>query len=221
MRNGSTRSIALAVRRDELGQAAGRDAGAPGLELARGSRADDPVDLSGEAVDEAGLEAADGRLADHARRRDEVDLDEARGAGEERLHRDLDPRREYAADVFALRRDDVEVRRGAEVDDDRGRAVALLRGDGVDDPVGADLARVVVADRDPRLDARPDDEQRRMRPPLASRSHSRTSAGTVRREADPVDRLGVEQAAEQDAELVAGARALGREAPVLARRSSS
>ena len=60
------------------------------------------------------------------------------------------PGREHAADVLALGRDDVEVGRRAEVDDDHGRAVALLGGDGVDDPVGADLARIVVADRDAR-----------------------------------------------------------------------
>ena len=64
-------------------------------------RGDDAVDLTGEAVDDAGLEPADGRLPDHARRLDVVDLDEPRGAGEERLHRGLDPRREHAADVLA------------------------------------------------------------------------------------------------------------------------
>ena len=81
-------------------------------------------------------------------------FDEPRGAREERVHRDLDPRREHAADVLAVRRDDVEVRRRAEVDDDARRAVALARRDRVDDPVGPDLARVVVADRDARLHAR-------------------------------------------------------------------
>ena len=82
--------------------------------------ADDSVDLTGEAVDEARLEAADGRLPDHAGRRDEVDLDETGRTREKRVHRDLDPRREHTADVLAFRRDDVEVRRRSEVDHDAG-----------------------------------------------------------------------------------------------------
>ena len=61
---------------------------------------DDAVHLAGEAVDEPRLEAGDGRLPDHRRRRREVDLHEPRRPGEERLHRDLDPRREDAADVL-------------------------------------------------------------------------------------------------------------------------
>ena len=148
------------------------DAGV-GAELAA-DRGHDAVDLAGEAVDDAGLEPTDRRLADHARRLDVVDLDEARRAREERLHRGLDPGREHAADVLARRRDDVEVRRRAEVDDDHRRAVALLGGDRVDDPVGPDLARVVVADRDPRLDAGPDDEDRRLRP---ARRHAAPTRG--------------------------------------------
>ena len=52
---------------------------------------DDPVHLAREPVDKAGLEPADGRLADHRRRRREVHLDEPGGAREQRLHRDLDP----------------------------------------------------------------------------------------------------------------------------------
>jgi hypothetical protein len=74
-------------------------------------RADDPVDLAREPVHEPALEAADSGLPDHARRLREVDVHEPRRAGEERLHRDLDAGREHAADVLALRRDDVEVRR--------------------------------------------------------------------------------------------------------------
>ncbi len=72
------------------------------LELATDAR-DDPVDLAGGAVDEPALQAADGRLPDHGRRLDEVDVDEPRGAREERLHRDLDPGGEHAADVLPLR----------------------------------------------------------------------------------------------------------------------
>ena len=93
--------------------------------------------------------------ADDGRRSRVVDVHEPRRPREERLHRDLDPRRQHAAHVLALGRDDVEVRGRAEVDhDDRG-AVPLLRGDGVHDAVRTDLARVVVADRDAGLHAGP------------------------------------------------------------------
>ncbi len=46
-------------------------------------------------------------------------------------------------------RDDVEGGRRAEVDAHGQAAEALADGDRVDEPVGADLARVVVADRHP------------------------------------------------------------------------
>ena len=48
-----------------------------------------------------------------------------------------------ATDVVALRVHAVEGRRRAEVDDEERAAVALDGGDGVDDPIGADLLRVV------------------------------------------------------------------------------
>ena len=175
---------------------------------------DDPVDLAREAIDEAGLQAADGRLADHARRLGEVDLDEPRGAREERVHRDLDAGRQHAADVLAGGRDDVEVRRRAEVDDDARRAVPLARRDGVDDPVRPDLARVVVADRDAGLRPRPD---RRGAAPRSHRSarrcHSRISVGTVDERQTPSTPSESSRPFEQHAELVARALALGREPP--------
>ncbi len=123
-------------------------------------RANDPVDLARKAVDETGLQPGDGRLPDDGRRGCVVDLHEARRAGEQSIHRDLDSRREDTADVFARGRDDVEVRRRPEVDHDHGSAVAFLGRNRIHDPVGSDLAGIVVLDRDPRLDARPDDEER-------------------------------------------------------------
>ena len=56
------------------------------------------------------------------------------------------------------RRNDVVGDRGAEVDDDAGRRRPVVGGDGVDEPVGADLARVVDPDRHPGPDRGPDDE---------------------------------------------------------------
>ena len=156
---------------------------------------------------------------------DEVHLREPRGPREERVHRDLDPRREDAAHVLARRRDRVEVRGRPEVDDDARRAVALAGGDRVHDPVRADLARVVVADRDARLRPRPDDEERRLRVALGEAPCSaRTSGGTVVERQTPVTLVEVEvaqleQPADERAELVARALRLGRDAPA-ARRAA-
>ena len=151
---------------------------------------------------------------------DEVDLHEPRGAGEERVHRDLDPGRENAADVLPVRGDDVEVRGRAEVDDDARRAVALARGDRVDDPVGPDLARIVVEDRDAGLVPGPDDEERRLRVVARELLVGADERRHGRGEADAADVLEaevaqLEQPADEDAELVAGALGLGGDAPVL------
>ena len=200
----------LGVRGDQVGEAARGDRLGLDSELLADLR-DDPVHLACEPVDEAGLEAADGRLADHGRRRGEVDLDEPGGAGEQRLHRDLDPGREHAAHVIAFGRDDVEVRRRAEVDDDAGRAVALLRRDSVDDPVRPDLARVVVANRDARLHSGPDRQDRRAGPPLRDALPLALERRHGGGETDAVDVFEIEQRGERDAQLVAGPAAVGRE----------
>ena len=78
------------VRGDQLGEPARRDRLGLDAELLA-DPPDDPVHLAGEPVDEPGLEPTDGRLADHGRRRHEVDLHEPGRPGEERVHRDLDP----------------------------------------------------------------------------------------------------------------------------------
>ena len=72
---------------------------------------------------------------------------------------DLEARRDHASQELALVGDDVEVRAGAEVDDDRGTAEAREGGQRVDDPVGADLARVVREDETPVLVPGPDDQR--------------------------------------------------------------
>ena len=70
------------------------------------------------------------------------------------------------------------------------------------DPIGADLTRVVVADRDSGLHARADDEQRRVRPLRRQRLPLAHEHGDGGREADAVDAFELEQPAEEDAELV-------------------
>ena len=180
VRNGSTFSIVSRVRRDEVGEAAGRDARALGAELARGCapRCRPPVPRTRRRARTGGPPTV--VLPMTVARRRVVDVHEPRRPREERLHRDLDPRRQHAADVLALGRDDVEVRRGAEVDDDDGRAVPLLRRDRVHDAVRPDLARIVVADRDARS-SRPARRRGSAREPTSPRpaSHSRISTGTV------------------------------------------
>ena len=171
---------------------------------------DDRVDLAGEAVDEARLERRHGRLADHALGGAEGDLAEPRRAREERVHRDLDPRREHAAGELARRRDDVEVGRGAEVDDDRRGAVALARRHGVGDPVGPDLARVVVADRHAgRRRPGPSTSSSTPAQRSAKASYSPTSRGTDEQRTIPSSVESSTSAAQQHRQLVGGLRRVG------------
>src|SRR5215211_8603400 len=133
---------------DQLSQASGGDYGGVVPEL-HADALDDPIHLAREAVDEPGLEGGDRRLSDHGLGLDEVDLGQTGCAREERVHGDFDAGREDTTDVLPLRRDGVEVRRGPEVDDDAGRAVAFSGSYRIGDPVRADLARIVVEDGDP------------------------------------------------------------------------
>src|SRR5262249_20845735 len=181
------------VRRDQLGEAAGgNDRRVQGAELLA-DPVDDRVDLPREAVDQARLERRHGRLRDHALRSGERHLRQARRAGEERVHRDLDPRREHTARELPCRRDYVEVRRGAEVDDDARHPVALAGGDCVRDPVGADLPRVVVPDRHAGRDARPEHEQVGAGPPIGKCLVLADELRHRRADDDPVERLEVDE----------------------------
>ena len=66
-----------------------------------------------------------------------------------------------------------------------------------------------------RSHARAEDEQRRRRPALCEHLVLADQRGYRRREADAVDRLEVDEAADERAELVARALGFGRHAPVL------
>ena len=150
----------------------------------------------------------------------EVDPRDRRRAARERLHRDLDARRDDPADVLAGRADAVVGDRGAEVDDHARPADALVGRDRVDEPVGADLARVVHPDRHPGPHARAD--HRHLVPEVALghrgplRPQLRHGRGEDRRvevvEAEVAQR---EQVAQRGAELVRGGLAHGGEAPVV------
>ena len=67
-------------------------------------RADDAVDLAGEAVHDAGLQALDGVLADDPRRLDQLDLAQLGGPGGQRVDGDLDARGQYPAEELAAGR---------------------------------------------------------------------------------------------------------------------
>src|SRR5215216_4091111 len=182
--------------------------------------AEHAVDLGGEAVDHARPDRLDGRLPDQRARRLEVDLRDRRRAAGECLHRDLDARPDDAADVLAGGPDDVVRDRGAEVDDHACAADALVRRDRVDEPVGADLARVVDPDRHAAAQPGPDDRHRvaeialRHRRPL--RPQLRHRRGEDRRvEVGERQVAQREQVAQPRAQLVGGLLAHRRVPPVV------
>ena len=77
---------------------------------------------------------------------------------------------------------------GAEVDDHAGAAEALVGGDRVDQPVGADLVRVVDPDRHPGLHAGPDGQAVGRRGSARSAPRTRRpSGGTTEETIDRVD----------------------------------
>src|ERR1700722_2318087 len=207
-------------RHDRTGEPAGGDRLRLGPEL--GAQAvDDRVDLAGGAVDDAGADGVDCGLADQRAGRGDVDLGQGGGALGERLERDLDAGRDDPAEVLAVGGDGVVGDGGAEVDDDAGSAEAGVRGDGVDEPVGTDLAGVVVADRHGGLDAGPDDEHLVAEVALdhgapfgAEDGHGGGDDRGV--DVGHRDVAQLEQVAQRGAELVGGGLADGGEAPVLA-----
>ena len=89
------------------------------------------------------------------------------------------------------------------------------RGDRVRDPVGPDLARILVADRETCLHARAYLEVFGVDVALDELRVGTRELRDGGRDADALDRAEVEEAAVERAELVAGAVTLGRDAPVL------
>ena len=123
---------------------------------------DDALDQPHVAEDHARLHGGDGRLADGGLGALQLDARQLRGALEQRLEGDADAGGDGAAHVVALAGDGVEYRGRAEVDDDQRRAVELDCGDGVDDAVGADVARAIVEDADAGAHAGIDDQRRHL-----------------------------------------------------------
>ena len=161
---------------DEAREPAGRDDAARAELLA--DPLDHGVDQARVAVHHAGLHRG-GRVApDHgaaARSR----RGEPRGALEQRLERDLSrpgkitpPRTRPAQTQSKV----VAVPKSTAI---TVAAEHLVRRDRVHDPVGADLARVVDADRHPRADARADDQRRAWKSFCETRSKIGSSGGTT------------------------------------------
>ena len=85
--------------------------------------------------------------------------------------------------------------------------MALARGDGVRDPVRADLARVVVADRHPGRDAGPEHEQVDAGPALGERLVLAHELRHRRAEDEPLHRFELDESgADEDRELVGRVR---------------
>ncbi len=123
------------------------------------------VYLRGEPVERSRLDRLDGRLADDAARLDQLDTPERSGVVEQRVERYRDAGGDGAPQVLAVDRDGVEGRRGPQVHDDAGASVEVVGADGVGDPVGTDLLRVVVEDGHPRAQPGLEHHARHVEPP--------------------------------------------------------
>src|SRR5437763_4591799 len=201
---------------DERGETACRHDHRFGLELG-GDPSYEAVDLPGEAVDDARLQRLDRRLPDDGARPDELNLEQSRGASRECVDGDLDSWGERTTEELAAFAHDVEVGRGAEVDDDRRPAEDVMRGERVDDPVGTNLARVVVEDRDAGLDPRLDDDGGNVcvvtvedAPQFMQHSRNGRARSDTRR-----CWLVLQEPAEQQRDLVGGCASVGLDAPRL------
>lgn len=129
------------------------------------------------------------------------------------------PGRDDAAHEAALLVDNLDVGRGAQVDDHDRRALELDGGNGVSHAVGADLGWVVVAHREPRLDAGPHDDglapgdaSRDARPALGKRRHDRGDNHVIARR--NVDIVELELPDERKPHLIGGVLRARREDPV-------
>ena len=88
---------------------------------------------------------------------------------------------------------------GAEVDDGAGAAEAVVGGDRVDEPVGAELVRVVEADRHPGLHPRADHHAGGAQVPLGSSASTRGQPRHDRADDRGVDRAELDPAQPQQA----------------------
>src|SRR5215211_9008392 len=209
----------LAGLQHRPGQPAGGDHGRGAAQLGHHAP-DDPVDLPGEAPDGTGLEALDGVLADHRPGCHQLDPAQLGGPLDQGVHGDLDAGGDGRAQVLAPLGDGVEGGGGAEVDHHHRPPVGGVGGDGVDHPVGPDLARVVGQDGQPGADPGLHDQRvdlavapDHLAQGLGQPGHDRGDdhpLGVGQREA-----LLAQEPAQQQSVLVGGALGHGGRPPVL------
>src|SRR3990172_1788954 len=181
---------------------------------------DDPLYEGWIAEEDPRLHGRNRVLPDHGRRLDDLYPRQFRRLPEERLGRDAGPRGDDSAHVVPAGRDVVERRGGAEVEDNARLLVFRIRGDGVDDPVGADLLRVVHLDGDAGLHARPDDQGCDAEVAHAQIHDRRRERRDDGGDDDRIDLPGGEMAAvvevpDEDPVLVARLLLVGPDAPVM------
>ncbi len=105
----------------------------------------------------------------------QLDARQLAGVADQRFEREPEPGRDGPPEVGAFGRDDVEVRAGAEVDDDRRSSELDASGQCVGEPIGPCLAGPIDLDRQQALQRVGIDEER-----LEVRGDPPGSARTVR-----------------------------------------
>ena len=174
----------------------------------------------GEPVDHARLDRGLGGAADDLLGLRDVHERKACRALRERLQRDLDARRDDPSQVIAVLGHGVVGDGGAEVDHDARSLAALVGGHGIDQPVWADLTRVLDPNGHPDPERGADDQKsaveitpRHLVVLVGQLGHHRgADAGVDVLEREARER---QQAADLDRQLIGGGVANRDEAPVL------
>ena len=120
--------------------------------------AEQAVDARDLAEDHAGLHRLARARPDYLFGRRDLDDGKLRRTRRQRARAKRHARRDDASQKHALGVDDLEVGRGAQIDDDRGRRVVGEQRGKIGHPIGPDLGGVPVLHADARLDAGPDGE---------------------------------------------------------------
>src|SRR5918999_2304084 len=145
--------------------APGRHNAHGGAELVRDA-VDKAVDHPGTPVDDARLNARDGRLADGRGRGDEFDAADLRRRAEQTVGGRVDAGGDRTPEVLAVGRHDVEIYCRPEVHDDhRLSGPPSMSRNGVGYPIRSDLAWIVGQNGDPGSDARFHDNRRETKIP--------------------------------------------------------
>ena len=143
---------------DEVGEAAGGNTLCFRAEL--GDHAlEDRIDEADVAPEQTDLEIVDGVGPDDFCGTANLDTRQTRGAGKEGFGRDVEAGGDGSAEELTFAGDDVEIRGGAEVDDDGGASIFVERADAVRNAIGADFGGIVGEDGEAGFDAGFDEER--------------------------------------------------------------